>query len=270
MVDNIVMHTVVGGLHAQSRTGPNWIEDRFEPVQDLARSVLSIGGGELEQMEAIAPVYPETFFTILEERDIRHWFRRKKPSEARNLRIIRGNPARLSFPHDSYDLVGCQFLLSLPLDPDPIVKEAIRVCAPGGTVLLQDLAGPPAEACSTFAFSDPVMVEIDTVLRELQNILFFGSMLNGTMEKHGMEDLKVSVQSCPTGDDWKDSIEHRLWQHKLHKAVPIALTRIDDDRSTEELIEAFLENIDPEATRSQAVMCSVMGRKPVPDFQDPE
>jgi hypothetical protein len=137
-------------------------------------------------------------------------------------------------------------------------------------VLLQDLAGPPAESWSTTSFSDPVLAEIDAVLRELQNVLFFGSMLNGTMEKYGMEDLKVSVQSCTTGDDWKDSIEHRLWQHKLHKAVPIALTRIDDDRSTEELIEAFLENGDPEASRSQAVMCSVTGRKPVPDYQDPE
>ena len=261
------MQTLVGGLQAQSRTGPNWIEDRFAPRQDLARSVLSIGGGELEQMEAIAPVYPETFFTILEERDIRHWFRRRKPSEARNLRTIRGNPTRLSFPHDSYDLVGCQFLLSLPLDPDPIIGEAIRVCAPGGTVLLQDLTGPPTEPWFTTSFSDPVMAEIDTVLRELQSVLFFGSMLNGTMEKYGMEDLRVSVQSCPTGDDWKDSIEQRLWQHKLHKAVPIALTRIDDDRSTEELVEAFLEQINPEAARSQVVMCSVTAKKPYPEVR---
>jgi len=262
------METVVGGSHAQSPAGPNWIEDRFEPRADLARSVLSIGGGELEQMEAIAPVYPETFFTVLEERDIRHWFRRKKPSEARNLRIIRGNPARLSFPQDSYDLVGCQFLLALPVDPDPIISEAIRVCAPGGIVLLQDLAGPPTEPWFPAAFSDPVMAEIDTVLRELQTVLFFGSMLTGTMEKYGMEDLKVSVQSCPTGDDWKESIEHRLWQHKLHKAVPVALTRIDDDRSIEELIEAFLDKINPAEARSQAVMCSVTGRKPVAAIQD--
>jgi len=262
MVDNVGMQTVVGGLHAQSRTGPEWIEDRFEPSQDLARSVLSIGGGELEQMEAIAPVYPETFFTVIEERDIRHWFRRKMPSEARNLRIIRGNPARLSFPLDSYDLVGCQFLLTLPLDPDPIIGEAIRVCAPGGTVLLQDLAGPSTEPWFAAAQSDPVLAEIDKVLRELQTVLFFGSMLNGTMEKYGMENLKVSVQSCPSGDDWNNSIERRLWTHKLHKVVPIALTRIDDDRSTEELIEAFLEKIDPEDAPSQSVMCSVTGQKP--------
>jgi len=264
MVDMKEMQTVVGGLPAQSMAGPNWIEDRFDPRQDLARSVLSIGGGELEQMEAIAPVYPETFFTILEERGIRQWFRRKKSTEARNLRIIRGNPARLSFPQDSYDLVGCQFLLSLPVDPDPIVGEAIRVCAPGGTVLLQDLTGPPAESWFSTTFSDPVMAEIDTVIRELQTVLFFGSMLSRTMEKYGMENLSVSVQSCPAGDDWKDSIERRLWTHKLHKAVPIALTRIDDDRSTEELVEAFLEKIGPDSVNRQAVMCSVTAIKPSP------
>jgi ubiquinone/menaquinone biosynthesis C-methylase UbiE len=209
-------------------------------------------------------VYPETFFTVIEERDIRHWFRRKVPSEARNLRIIRGNPARLSFPQDSYDLVGCQFLLTLPLDPDPVISEAIRVCAPGGTVLLQDLAGPSTEPWFAAAQSDPVMAEIDKVLRELQTVLFFGSMLNGTMEKYGMENLKVSVQSCPDGDYWKNSIEHRLWTHKLHKVVPIALTRVDDDRSTEELIEAFLELINPKDASSQSVMCSITGQKPFP------
>ena len=62
-----------------------------------------------------------------------------------------------------------------------------------------------------------------------------------------------------------ESIERRLWQHKLHKVVPIALTRIDDDRSTEELIEFFLEKINPETSRSQAVMCSVTGQKPFLD-----
>lgn len=258
------MHTVVGGHGTVSCQRTRWIEEGIDPIENLVRSVLSIGGGEIEQMEAIAPDYPSTLFTVLEERGRLQWFHRKTATEARNLRTIRGNPSRISFPENSFDLVGCQFLLNLPLDPEPIIRETVRICAPGGQILLQDLTGPPAESWFTTQFSDPVLAEVDQVLRELEHVLFFGSMLSRSLEKAGIDDLRVSVQSCPTGEDWKLSLERRLWQHKLYKAVPIALTRIDDDvRSVDEIVETFLDRMDPESGRSQPVMCSVLAQKPI-------
>jgi len=258
------MQTVVGGQTAYTRQRAKWIEEGIDPIENLVRSVLSIGGGEMEQMEAIAPDYPGTSFTVLEERGRMQWFQRTTRVEARNLRTIRGHPTRMSFPENSFDLVGCQFLLSLPLDPLPIIREAVRICAPGGQILLQDLTGPPAESWFTTQFSDPVLSGVDHVLRELENVLFFGSMLGRSLERAGIDDLRVAVQSCPTGDDWLESIERRLWKHKLYKAVPIALNRVDDDdRSVDEIVEAFLDRMDPETGRNQPVMCSVLGRKPM-------
>ena len=253
---------MVGGRTALPRQGPNWIDRAVDPVEGLVRSVLSVGGGELEEMTAIAPGFPGTSFTVFEERGFLPWFRRKTPAEARNLRIVRGNPSRLSFPGDTFDLVGCQFLLSLPLDPEPIIREAVRVCAPGGQILLQDLSGPPSETWFDRSLADPVLSELDTVLRELRSVLFFGDMLSHALERSGVDEIRVSVQSCPGGQDWVHSIERRLWTHKLHKAVPIALSRVADERAVEEIIEAFLERMDPAESGNQPLMCSVVGHKP--------
>ena len=267
MADKREMQTVVGGRSAQLRQGPSWIDGAIDPFEGLVRSVLSIGGGELEQMEAIAPDCPSTLFTVFEERGRLPWFRRKTPVAARNLRMVGGNPTRLSFPEDSFDLVGCQFLLGLPLDPVPIIREAVRVCAPGGQILLQDLSGPPVESWFGGVHRDPVFNEIDTVLRELRAILFFGDILSRSLEKLEVDEIRVSIQSCPGGQDWKHSIERRLWAHKLHKAVPIAVSRLDDDRPVEAIIEGYLDRLDPARAGNQPVMCSVLGRKSLPALE---
>ncbi len=44
--------------------------------------------------------------------------------------------SRLDFPDDSFDLVVAMFVMTVVPDPEAVMKELQRVCAPGGEVLL--------------------------------------------------------------------------------------------------------------------------------------
>ena len=44
--------------------------------------------------------------------------------------------SRLDFPDDSFDVVVAMFVMTVVPDPDAVMKELERVCAPGGQVLL--------------------------------------------------------------------------------------------------------------------------------------
>ena len=52
-----------------------------------------------------------------------------------------GDVGALPFPDDSFTIVVSRFALHHMLDPRAIVAEMVRVCAPGGTVVINDLTG---------------------------------------------------------------------------------------------------------------------------------
>src|SRR5262249_1574218 len=56
-----------------------------------------------------------------------------------NARVVLGDIQNLPFPDCSFDLVFSRFVLEYVSDKQQAVDELVRVCRPGGTVLLQDL-----------------------------------------------------------------------------------------------------------------------------------
>jgi SAM-dependent methyltransferase len=57
---------------------------------------------------------------------------------AANVEFVRGNAYRTELPDGTFDLVHMRFVASTAGDPDALLKEAIRLVRPGGTVALQD------------------------------------------------------------------------------------------------------------------------------------
>ncbi len=71
---------------------------------------------------------------------------RVQEAKQKNRRIpqvnfVRGDAQAMEFPPDRFDLVYSRMLLEYLKDKEGAVREMVRVCNRGGTVLLQDLDG---------------------------------------------------------------------------------------------------------------------------------
>src|SRR5205085_1288205 len=66
---------------------------------------------------------------------------RQKNHEISQLDFVRGDAQAMELPSDRFDLVYSRMLLEYLRDKEGAVREMVRVCKRGGTVLLQDLDG---------------------------------------------------------------------------------------------------------------------------------
>jgi len=98
--------------------------------------------------------------------------------------------SKLDFPDNSFDLVVAMFVMTVVPDPDAVMKELQRVCAPGGEVLLvnhfstdEGLRGWLEQKMASFKSTglwnpefpvDRVMVCDQLELRESHNVHPFG------------------------------------------------------------------------------------------------
>src|SRR5258707_2501617 len=65
---------------------------------------------------------------------------RKNPANSR-VKLLRGDAHAMQFPSDSFDLVYSRMLFEYLHDKERAAAEMVRVCRPGGSVLIQDLDG---------------------------------------------------------------------------------------------------------------------------------
>lgn len=53
-----------------------------------------------------------------------------------NIRLLEMDAANLTFPDDSFDIVYAPYLISVVPDPVAVVREMVRVCRPGGKIIV--------------------------------------------------------------------------------------------------------------------------------------
>ena len=103
--------------------------------------VLSVGCGPGVILNAVSVRHPSICGTGL---DISA--ERVKEATQRNagnprLKFVRGDAQAIPLPSGSFDLVYSRMLLQYLREKEKAVAEMVRVCKPGGSILLQDLDG---------------------------------------------------------------------------------------------------------------------------------
>lgn len=105
------------------------------------------------------------------------------------VRFERGDAAALPFPDDELDLVRSERLLQHVPDADAVVREMVRVCRPGGQVLLLDTDWGSA-ACEGV---DPELVAaVFAVPLALSAHPRSGVELRGRLVRAGCDDVRVA------------------------------------------------------------------------------
>src|SRR5437879_2255079 len=118
-----------------------WVQKYMAGHLVRGTEVLSVGCGPGVILGAICSLYPSVRGIGLDISTDRVEEAKRKNRDNPRARFVCGDAHAMQFPAESFDLVYCRMLLQYLREKERAVAEMVRVCKPGGTVLLQDLDG---------------------------------------------------------------------------------------------------------------------------------
>ncbi len=192
---------------------------------------------------------------------------RVQEAKQKNRRIpqvnfVRGDAQAMEFPPDRFDLVYSRMLLEYLKDKEGAVREMVRVCNRGGTVLLQDLDGQLLWHYP----EDPVVQETaEKVVKALGPTgfdPFVGRKLFSLAQKAGLKNIDVQVECYHLIAGEIEPAILKQWELKLEIAGPQLARLLGSESEAREQTRRFLEYLRRPDTLTYSTVFTVTGEKP--------
>lgn len=170
-----------------------------------------------------------------------------------------GDAAELPFEDGSFDLVYCRFLLEYLRQPERAVREMVRVCRPGGRVLLQDLDG---QLLWHYPEDLELQRQVTATLAQLADTgfdPFAGRKLYHHCYNAGLQQLSTAVQVYHHYAGGIDAESDRLWALKLDIALPAAARALGGPEQARALKARFLDYLKRPDTFTYSNLVTVTG-----------
>ncbi|WP_181797791.1 class I SAM-dependent methyltransferase [Streptomyces sp. WELS2] len=174
---------------------------------------------------------------------------------------VHADARRLPLPDGAFDLVYCRFMLQFLPDPQRALAEMVRVCRPGGLVLLQELDGQ-------LLWHHPEDPELQAGLEAVVKGLartgfdpFIGRKLFHFAHRAALSDVQVTVDPYHLIAGAADEETMRLWRLKLEIAQPARTEALGDAGAARRVQDRFLEYLAREDTLTYSVAFTVVGRR---------
>ena len=174
--------------------------------------------------------------------------------------FVRGDAQVMEFPANRFDLVYSRMLMQYLKDKEGAVREMVRVCKRGGTVLLQDLDGQ-------LLWHYPEDPQVQSTAEKVVNALagtgfdaFVGRKLFYFAQKAGLKKIDVQVESYHliAGEITPEILKQ--WQMKLEIAGP-QLARLLGEKEAREQSKRFIEYLRRPDTLTYSTVFTVTGEK---------
>jgi len=191
---------------------------------------------------------------------------RVQEAKQKNRRIpqvnfVRGDAQAMEFPPDRFDLVYSRMLLEYLKDKEGAVREMVRVCKRGGTVLLQDLDGQLLWHYP----EDPVVQETaEKVVKALSPTgfdPFVGRKLFSLAQKAGLKNIDVQVECYHLIAGEIEPAILKQWELKLEIAGPQLARLLGSESEALEQTRRFLEYLRRADTLTYSTVFTVTGKK---------
>lgn len=169
----------------------------------------------------------------------------------------------MQFPAASFDIVYCRMLLQYLRDKERAVQEMVRVCRPGGTVLLQDLDGQLLWHYPEDPGLQRALEKSMAALAETGFDPFVGRKLFWLGRKAGLENLRVQVESYHliAGEIAPDLLKQ--WELKFDIARTRMIRIFGSESEAKECSRKFLEYLRRPDTLTYSTVFTVTGEKPL-------
>src|SRR5262245_56504910 len=171
-----------------------WMKKYLAPYLFAGAQVLSVGCGPGNILRAITTAYPKATGTGLDISPVR--IQQATEANHRNprLRFLCGDAQQMKLPSGSFDVAYTRMLLQYIPDKETAVAEMVRVCKPGGVVLIQDLDGQLVWHYPEEALMQETIHRVMKSLSETGFDPFVGRKLFWKARNAGPEKLRMQVE----------------------------------------------------------------------------
>lgn len=246
------------GRLADKVNAAEWVENYLSAHLHCATEVLDVGCGPAIIAAQVAKRWPNARVTGIELNDRKLDTATTLPP---NLVVRSANALSLPFPDSQFDVVYCRFLLEYLGDKEKAIREMVRVCRTGGTVILQDLDGqmvwhyPPDESLDE---------SIEKVLKGLRKTgfdPFVGRKLFSLAHVAGLTEIQVKAESYHLFAGAIDAANLKLWELKLDIVRPAAAKILGSEAEASSLKARYLDYLRRGDTLTYSTVFTVSGVK---------
>jgi len=239
-----------------------FIEKFISPVINESDLILDIGCGPGVIDAHIAKTFPNSHITCL---DINPTMINYVVANRQNQSQIDahvGDAHELPYQNDFYDFVFARFLVEYLHSPLLGVSEMVRVCKPGGRIMLQDLDG---QLLWHYPEEQSLQAVIEKIITFLNNRTgfdpFVGRKLFHYLYKNGVTDIEVKAEPYNFFSGRIDEKNYNLWKLKLDIATPQIIACLGNKRDALAYKTKYLEYLKRDDTMSYSILFNVSGTK---------
>src|SRR5690242_9492298 len=262
-----------------------WISKFLAPHFSRVSRLLSVGCGPGVFLPEVAEAHPE-----MEVVGVDISARRVRDAQERfrglpNAYAHQGDAMALPLEENSFDLVFCRFLMEYLPNKPLAVREMMRVCKPGGTILLQDLDGQLLWHFPEFGVLGKVPQDLDGQLlwhfpedaelrRNTERVIdhlastgfdpFVGRKLFSLCLGAGLTDVRVQLDPYHLYAGAIDERQFSQWRTKLEIARPQLVTVLGSEDAARTYSEKFLGYLQNPETLTYSCLFTVTATKPGP------
>jgi ubiquinone/menaquinone biosynthesis C-methylase UbiE len=240
----------------------SWVDKYIVHHLTPGAHVLSVGCGPAVDLREIILVDPSIRATGIDisPKRIESAIRRNVPSA--RMKLICGDAHAMEFPSNGFDVVYSRMLFQYLADKERAMSELVRVCRPGGTVLVQDLDGQLLWHYPEDAAMQQATARVLSALAATGFDPFVGRKLFRLMQLAGLENVNVQVECYHLVAGEADSRILEQWKLKLEIALPQIAHVLGSQREAQKHISAFLEYLARPDTLTYSNVFTVTGEKP--------
>src|ERR1051325_9929518 len=239
----------------------SWVDKYLIEHLEPSMNVLSVGCGPGVILDAVCSKHPSVHGTGIDVSGARVRQALEKHSSNPRLKFARGDAHHIPFPSDSFDLVYSRMLFEYLSDKQRAAAEVVRVCRPGGTVLIQDLDG---QLLWNYPEDPELQHSIEAVVTGLARTgfdPFVGRKLFTFAHKAGLDNIRVQVECYHLIAGEADPNILKQWELKLEIAVPQVARILGSESAAREQARRFIEYLRRPDTLTYSNVFTVTGKK---------
>lgn len=251
------------GLRLEQKVDPQtWVETYLRPHLFPGAQVLDVGCGPGTILGAVTSAHRGTRGTGVDLGPVRIRQARERNGANPRITFVQGDVQELEFGSGTFDVVYSRMLMQYVSDKEKAVAEMVRVCKPGGTVLLQDLDGQLVWHYPEDALMQQTVTRVLSSLRDSGFDPYVGRKLFWLARNAGLDNIHVAGEVYHLIAGAVDAATLRQWELKLAIAKPRMQTALGSHYEAEEEIRRFLGYLRRPDTLTYSNVFTVAGEKP--------
>ena len=251
------------GSRLEQKIDPEvWVRKYLEPHLFPGAQVLDVGCGPGTILGAAASSRRRARGVGVDLAPIRIRQAQQKNARAQGVQFVRGDVQELQFESGTFDVVYSRMLLQYVPNKEKAVDEMVRVCKPGGTVLMQDLDGQLVWHYPEDALMQQTVTRVLSSLQQTGFDPFVGRKLFWLARNAGLDDIRVQAECYHLIAGAIDPSLFKQWELKLEIAKPRMQEALGSGYEADEEVRRFLSYLRRPDTLTYSNVFTVVGEKP--------